>query len=206
MALITRRTRSRGIRRPAPAGRVRRARSCRLGPTRGTSARSAEGEEPGAQAVVDVVVVVGDVVGQGRDLGFGPGEAGQLQVAVPADIFDDRLGQPAGAGQGAVDQRPVVLDHALQGLPGQVEAVEGGVFAAPAGSGSGRSARCGRSRRRAPWPRAGRPRRHGRRGCGPGRGPAPAPRPGPRSGPGTRADRAGDLGDLQAEWVSRVRK
>ncbi len=39
-----------------------------------------EPEQPGAQPVVDVVGVVGDVVGDGGDLRLGAGEAPQLQV------------------------------------------------------------------------------------------------------------------------------
>ena len=56
-------------------------------------------EQAGAQAVVDVVVVVGDVVAQRRDLRLGPGMAVELEIVVAA-IFDDRrrqVGQRAAA-------------------------------------------------------------------------------------------------------------
>ena len=57
-------------------------------------------EEPGPKPVVDVVVGVGDVVGQGRHLGFRRGMAGQFQV--------EGVVERGHAGQGPL-QRPVVL-------------------------------------------------------------------------------------------------
>ena len=45
-------------------------------------------EQAGAQAVVDVVVVVGDVVAQRRDLRLRPGMAVELEIVVLA-VFDD---------------------------------------------------------------------------------------------------------------------
>ena len=46
-------------------------------------------EQPGAQAVVDIVVVIGDVVGQGGDLRLGAGPARKLEI-VARDVFGDR--------------------------------------------------------------------------------------------------------------------
>ncbi len=84
-----------------------------------------EAEQARLQSVVHVVVVVGDVVGQGRDLGLrrGPGVEAQVDVG---GVFGDR--PPRRLAQ-AVGHRPIVLDHAFQGLPGQVQAVEFGVAA-----------------------------------------------------------------------------
>ena len=48
-----------------------------------------EGEVARAQAIVDVMRVVGDVVGDGRDLRFEAGMAGKLEI-VPFIIFQDR--------------------------------------------------------------------------------------------------------------------
>ena len=43
-----------------------------------------DGEQAGAQAVVDVVGVIGDIVGEGRGLRLQRGEAPQLQI----EFFD----------------------------------------------------------------------------------------------------------------------
>ena len=90
-------------------------------------------EHLGAQPVVDVVGVVGDVVGDGAALRLDARIAPQLEV-VAARIVGDGARQAAGGiarGRmaGAVGQRAVVLDQPLQRLPGQVEAVEIGVVA-----------------------------------------------------------------------------
>ncbi len=83
-------------------------------------------EQLGAQPVLDVVVVVGDIVGDGGNLRLGPGEGVETEI-VDFDVFGD------GPRQRLVllfllrprpDQRTVVLDHAFQGFPGQVQAVE----------------------------------------------------------------------------------
>ena len=76
-------------------------------------------EQRRAQAVVEIVVGVGDVVGERGDLGLGARVRGQFQIVLGA-VARDVGRHPAG-------QRPVVLDHALERLPGQVEAVELGV-------------------------------------------------------------------------------
>ena len=49
-----------------------------------------EREQVGAQPVVDVVGVIGDVVGDRGDLRLGAGEAPQLEVLQPA-VVEDRL-------------------------------------------------------------------------------------------------------------------
>ena len=50
-----------------------------------------EAEQVGAQAVVDIVGVVGDIVGESGDLRLGAGEAPELQI-LHAVIAEDRLG------------------------------------------------------------------------------------------------------------------
>ena len=76
-------------------------------------------EEAGAQPVVDVVVVVGDVVGERGDLRLGPriGVDAQIMARI---VFGDRRRQRR-------VERAVVLDGALERLPGQVEPVELGI-------------------------------------------------------------------------------
>ena len=87
-------------------------------------AQVVDAEQTGAHAVVDVVIVVGDVVGERGDLRLGAGVRREFQV-VAADVLADRPRQrPAGA---LARERAVVLDHALQRFPGQVQAVELGV-------------------------------------------------------------------------------
>ena len=82
-------------------------------------------EQPGAQAIVDVVGVVGDVVGDRRALRFEAGEAVELEV-VQLAIVERSAAAPAPLRPRAVgvDQRAVVLDQPLQRLPGQVQPVE----------------------------------------------------------------------------------
>ena len=52
----------------------------RISPTSGTLGEIVEREQLGAQAVVDVVGVIGDVVGDGRDLRLGAGVAPELEI------------------------------------------------------------------------------------------------------------------------------
>ena len=57
-----------------------------------------EGKKPGAQPVIDIMGVIGDVVGDGGDLSFGAGEAPELQVLIPDRSTcrtSDRMRQPA---------------------------------------------------------------------------------------------------------------
>ena len=75
-------------------------------------------EQAGAKAVVDVVVVVGDVVGDRRHLRLQPRPAAKLEVEAGIG-----LGQrPAG-----LRHRPVVLGQPFQRFPAQIEAVEADV-------------------------------------------------------------------------------
>ena len=85
------------------------------------AARVVETEEAGSQTVVDVVVVVGDVVGDGGDLRL-KARPGVERKIVSRGVFADRHRQRLFP---RADQRAVVLDDAFQRLPGQVEAVIG---------------------------------------------------------------------------------
>ena len=75
------------------------------------------------QAVVHVVIVIGDVVRERRDLRLRRRKRVEPQI-LPRVVGHDRA-------PGRVAQlrrhRPVVLDHPFQGLPGQVQSVKGGV-------------------------------------------------------------------------------
>ena len=88
-------------------------------------------EQPGAQPVVDVMGIVGDVVGQRRRLRLAAGEGRELQILL-GGVVEDRE-RHAGSGvarrRAAVgpEQRAVVLDQALERLPGEVQPVERGV-------------------------------------------------------------------------------
>src|SRR6516165_6969281 len=82
-----------------------------------------------AQAVVDVVGVIGDVVGHGGDLGFSAGETPELQV-LRAAIIENGCRNAVSPivlkrRAGAVGERTIVLDQALERFPGQIQAVEG---------------------------------------------------------------------------------
>ena len=83
-------------------------------------------EQPGLHAVIEVRVVVGDVIGQCRDLRLRACMRRQVQ-RVQAIIFDDVGGWAA--------QRAVMLGEALQRLPRQVQPVEAGVAGFPRGAG-----------------------------------------------------------------------
>jgi hypothetical protein len=92
-----------------------------------------EREQIGAQAVVDVVRVIGDVVGQGRDLRLGARLRPQIEI-LDLVVGENRrrhamLGIAGGGLAGAVGERAVVLDQPFERLPRQVEAVEGGIAA-----------------------------------------------------------------------------
>ena len=137
-----------------------------------------DGEQSGAQAVVDVMGVIGDVVGDGRDLRLERGKAPEFQIVV-SDVIGDADGDAmlavsADRRAAALGQRAVVLDDAFERFPGQVQAVEIGVAVFQRQSRPAASARCGRSRH-APSGRHPAPaRRRGRTADGRGHGPAPA--------------------------------
>ena len=61
-------------------------------------------EKLGAQAVVDIVGVVSDIVGNGGDLRFGAGEAPQLEILQPR-IVEDRLRVRRATGNGRAARR-----------------------------------------------------------------------------------------------------
>ena len=84
-----------------------------------------EGEKAGAIAVIDVMIVVGDVVGERRKLCFDRGVSVEREI-LPCAIIDDR-GRDGWVPL-AQQQRTVVLDQALERLPGEVEPIEAGVF------------------------------------------------------------------------------
>jgi hypothetical protein len=84
------------------------------------------GEQPGAQPVVDIVIVVGDVVRQRRDLRLRRRVLVQVEREDGVDLRHPER-QPAAVGAGRRQQRAVMLGDALQRLPGQVQPVEGGV-------------------------------------------------------------------------------
>ena len=92
-----------------------------------------ETEQFGAQPVVDVVGVIGDVVGEGGDLRLDAGEAPQLQILQPR-IVEDRLRHAVLAIAAerravAVGERTVVLDQAFERFPGEIEPVEARIAA-----------------------------------------------------------------------------
>jgi hypothetical protein len=77
-----------------------------------------EREQPRAQPVIEIVVGVGDVIGEGRHLRLRRGPRAEIEIehrAEPGEV-------PVRRGDGAV-----VLRQPLQRLPGQVQPVEGGV-------------------------------------------------------------------------------
>ena len=82
-------------------------------------------EESCFDAVVDIVVVIGDVVGESGDLRLRgrPGRKAQIvRPIIGGDLAPGRTLQHAA-------HRAVVLDHTLQGFPSEVESVEGRVAA-----------------------------------------------------------------------------
>ncbi len=92
-----------------------------------------ERKQFGAQPVVDVVGVVGDVVGDRGDLRLDAGEAPELKILQPLIIQDRRrhavLAIAAERRAVAVGQRTVVLDQAFERFPGQVQPVEARIAA-----------------------------------------------------------------------------
>ncbi len=91
-----------------------------------------DAEETGPQPVIDVVIVVGDVVGDRSGLRFRARPAGELEVLAAGRIGGDGRRHRTGAGLGAgprAGQGAVVLGHPFQALPGQVDPVELGIAA-----------------------------------------------------------------------------
>ncbi len=78
-----------------------------------------DGEETGAQAVIDIVVVIGDVVTERRHLRFGTGKALQIEIAQGIVIGNGRrhfLRQRLGRRM-RTEQRAVMLDDAFERFP-----------------------------------------------------------------------------------------
>jgi hypothetical protein len=77
------------------------------------------------------VGVIGDVVGDGRGLGFPSGVAGQPEIMLPVVVEDRRrhaaLRVTPGRPTLRVEERTVMLHQAFEGFPGEVETVIGGV-------------------------------------------------------------------------------
>ena len=90
-----------------------------------------EREQAGAQTVIDVMRIVGDIVRNGRRLGFGAGEAPELEILAGVVIGNftrnSMLGIAGGRRSGATGQRSVVLDEPFERFPGEVKAIERGV-------------------------------------------------------------------------------
>src|SRR6185369_13375782 len=78
-----------------------------------------EVEDPGPQAVVDVVIVVGNVVRDRRDLRLEAWPASKLKVPL-------RIG--LGHGPGRPEHRAIVLREAPERFPAEVEPVEAGIW------------------------------------------------------------------------------
>ena len=86
-------------------------------PHQGQIAQIVEQEHAGPEAVVQIVTDIGDVVGVCCDLRLG------ARIALQPEIVIGRIGRDIGR-RSIADQRAVVLDHALERLPGKVQAVE----------------------------------------------------------------------------------
>ena len=98
----------------------------------GTAARSPSGRVC-AQAIVDIVSIVGDVVGQERRLALRRWHRSRAPGPAAADSGGSRrdaaLAIAAERLRRRVGERAVVLDQAFQRLPGQVQSVKGGIAA-----------------------------------------------------------------------------
>ena len=85
----------------------------------------------GAQSVIDIVGVVGDIIGNGGDLGLGAGERRKLEVLISAVELDCVRNPPLAVTGGGTpvlkDQRPIVLDQPFECLPGKIEPVKADV-------------------------------------------------------------------------------
>ena len=86
-------------------------------------------EQPGTEAVIDVVIVVGDVVGESSGLRLDRGEGGKLEVLLRA-IGQDRVrhGRPIVPRRVRSGQRAVMLHQPFERLPGEIDPVEARIF------------------------------------------------------------------------------
>ena len=98
-----------------------------------------EREQLGAQSVIEIVRVIGDIICDRRDLRFGARVAPEREIEGRVEvgdalrhaalaIFADRIALGVG-------QRAVVLDDPFERFPGQIQPVEAGI--APLGRGDG---------------------------------------------------------------------
>ena len=83
-----------------------------------------EGEHAGAVAVIDVMIVVGDVVGERRKLRFDRSISVEREILLGAMTENGLRHRPPRVS----GQRAVMLHQTLQGLPGEVEPVEARIF------------------------------------------------------------------------------
>ena len=90
-----------------------------------------DAKQAGAQAIVDVVGVIGDIVGEGGGLRLQRSVAPQLQIEFFVETRryrrEYRFRGMARPGPVPPGQRTVMLDDALQRFPGQVQPVELGI-------------------------------------------------------------------------------
>ena len=108
---------------PRPAGRdlVQEAGEERHGPQR------LQVEQAGPQPVVEVVRVIGDVIGDRRHLGLAAGVAVEPEAPVGVELQDrrrDATRMPLQRPAVGVHERAIVLDQPLERFPGEIEAVE----------------------------------------------------------------------------------
>ena len=180
-------------------------------PTKGTAARCASSvEQARAQAVVDVVGVIGDIVGDRRGLRL---EAGVEAESRAAAACRKRGSQPGRRGRDSAPTArlrrrcsgPLCLTRPSSVSRRQVEAVEIGVAALELGDDAQRLAVVVEAAVAPPCRRRARPRRCGRTACGRGRGRAPPPRRGRRRRASARAS-ARAICATSIVWVRRVRK
>ncbi len=93
-------------------------------------------EEVRAQAVVDVVRIIGNVIGDGSGLGFRARIAGQLEVVAQAvfrDLSRRWCSRALDLWRPRISERPIVFDKAFEGLPSEVEFVKRRIAALEAG-------------------------------------------------------------------------
>ena len=104
-------------RHPRPARRDR-CPACRR--ERHSGGHRLDAEQPGADAIIQIVIVIGDIIGERRHLRLQPGMAGQIER--PGSIgFGQRPGRQ--------EDRAIMLGKAFQRLPAQVEAIPARVAA-----------------------------------------------------------------------------
>src|SRR6516165_2775592 len=91
----------------------------------GNVGKLSEAEHAGAIAVIDVVIVVGDVVGERCELGFDRRVSVEREILLGA-IAEDGLRR--WLAHIAAHERAVVLDEPFERLPGEIESVEARIF------------------------------------------------------------------------------